>query len=124
MQLDAENYREKREQSLQHLARKVAAKGHQVPPQRTLEPMNAYGERHVIHTALQDAQCDDLLHRNGAQPPGDRGLRSGEKVNWERPPYGAAFFCASDKGSDQGPGESALPGAASVGLGLDILMKT
>ena len=51
------------------------------------------------------AQCDDLLHRNGAQPPGDRGLRSGEKVNWERPPYRAAFFCASDKGSDQGPGE-------------------
>ena len=53
VQLDAENYREKREQSLQHLARKVAAKVTRYRRSVTLEPMNAY-ERHVIHTALQD----------------------------------------------------------------------
>ena len=53
VQLDAENYREKREQSLQHLARKVAAKVTKYRRNFTLEPMNAY-ERHVIHTALQD----------------------------------------------------------------------
>ena len=53
VQLDAENYREKREQSLQHLARKVAAKVTKYHRSVTLEPMNAY-ERHVIHTALQD----------------------------------------------------------------------
>lgn len=53
IQLDAENYREKREQSLQHLARKVAAKVTKYRRSVTLEPMNAY-ERHVIHTALQD----------------------------------------------------------------------
>ena len=53
VQLDAENYREKREQSLQHLARKVAAKVTKYRRSVTLEPMNAY-ERHVIHTALQD----------------------------------------------------------------------
>ena len=53
VQLDAENYREKREQSLQHLARKVAAKVTKYRRNVTLEPMNAY-ERHVIHTALQD----------------------------------------------------------------------
>ena len=53
IQLDAENYREKREQSLQHLARKVAAKVTKYHRSVTLEPMNAY-ERHVIHTALQE----------------------------------------------------------------------
>ena len=53
--VDAENYREKREQSLEHLARKVAAKVVKYRRSVTLEPMNAY-ERHVIHTALQDVE--------------------------------------------------------------------
>ncbi len=53
VQLDAENYRDRREQSLQHLANKVAAKVVKYRHNVTLEPMNAY-ERHVIHTALQD----------------------------------------------------------------------
>ena len=53
IQLDAEGYREKREQSLQHLAHKVAGKVVKYRRSVTLEPMNAY-ERHVIHTALQD----------------------------------------------------------------------
>ena len=53
--VDAENYRLKREQSLQHLAWKVAAKVIKYKRNVTLEPMNAY-ERHVIHTALQDVE--------------------------------------------------------------------
>ena len=53
--VDAENYRLKREQSLQHLAHKVAAKVVKYKRNVTLEPMNAY-ERHVIHTALQDVE--------------------------------------------------------------------
>ena len=53
VQLDAEGYREKREQSLQHLAKKVAGKVVKYRRSVTLEPMNAY-ERHVIHTALQE----------------------------------------------------------------------
>ena len=55
--LDAENYRAKREQSLQHLARKVAGKVIRYRRSVPLEPMNAY-ERHVIHTALQDFEGD------------------------------------------------------------------
>ena len=51
--VDAENYREKREQSLERLAEKVAGKVTKYRRNVTLEPMNAY-ERHVIHTALQD----------------------------------------------------------------------
>ena len=53
--VDAENYRLKREQSLQHLACKVAAKVAKYKRNVTLEPMNAY-ERHVIHTALQNVE--------------------------------------------------------------------
>ena len=53
IQIDAEGYREKREESLERLAQKVAAKVVKYRRNVTLEPMNAY-ERHVIHTALQD----------------------------------------------------------------------
>ena len=51
--VDAENYRAKREQTLETLARKVAGKVVRLRRNVTLEPMNAY-ERHVIHSALQD----------------------------------------------------------------------
>jgi len=53
VQLDTENYRAKREQSLERLANKVAGKVVKYRRSVTLEPMNAY-ERHVIHTALQE----------------------------------------------------------------------
>ena len=55
VQIDAENYREKREESLERLAQKVAGKVVKYRRNVTFEPMNAY-ERHVIHTALQDTQ--------------------------------------------------------------------
>ena len=53
IQIDAEHYRAKREESLQRLAQKVAGKVIKYRRNITLEPMNAY-ERHVIHAALQD----------------------------------------------------------------------
>ena len=51
--IDAENYRSKREESLVHLAEKMAAKALKYHRSMALEPMNSY-ERHVIHTALQN----------------------------------------------------------------------
>ena len=51
--VDAEDYRSKREESLVHLAEKMAAKAIKYKRSMALEPMNSY-ERHVIHTALQD----------------------------------------------------------------------
>ena len=51
--VDAESYRAKREESLVHLAEKMAAKVVKYKRSMALEPMNSY-ERHVIHTALQD----------------------------------------------------------------------
>ena len=53
--MDAENYRAKRERSLESLANKVAGKVLKYRRSVTLEPMNAY-ERHVIHAALQDKE--------------------------------------------------------------------
>lgn len=51
--VDAEGYRARREESLNRLARRTAAKVVKYRRNMTLEAMNAY-ERHVIHTALQD----------------------------------------------------------------------
>ncbi len=51
--VDAGAYRRKREEALQQLASKMAAKAVKYRRNFTLEPMNAY-ERHVIHAALQE----------------------------------------------------------------------
>lgn len=64
--IDVENYRAKREESLQHLAHKVAGKVVKYRRNITLEPMNAY-ERHVIHEALQDYP-DVLTYSTGTEP--------------------------------------------------------
>ena len=64
--VDAEDYRAKREDSLRKYARK---KAHQVLKARrrtTLEPMNAY-ERHVIHATLQE--MDNITtYSTGTEP--------------------------------------------------------
>ncbi len=51
--VDAEQYREKREDSLRRYASKKAQQVLKAHRRTTLEPMNAY-ERHLIHAALQD----------------------------------------------------------------------
>jgi len=50
--IDTENYRKKREESLENLAKKVAARVLKYKKNVTLEPMSAY-ERRVIHSTLQ-----------------------------------------------------------------------
>ena len=64
--VDAENYRGKREESLRHLARKMAAKVVKYRKNMTLEPMNAY-ERHVIHATLQDVP-NVTTYSTGTEP--------------------------------------------------------
>ena len=64
--VDAECYREKREESLRRYARKKAQQVLKARRRTTLEPMNAY-ERHVIHAALQD--MDNITtHSTGVEP--------------------------------------------------------
>ena len=64
--LDAENYRAKREETLERLARKTAGKALKYHRNMTLEPMNAY-ERHVIHAALQDYE-GVTTYSTGSEP--------------------------------------------------------
>ena len=51
--LDAENYRQRRNEALENLASRTAGKVIKYRRNMTLDPMNAY-ERHVIHSALQE----------------------------------------------------------------------
>jgi len=51
--LDVENYRKKREETLQSLAKKMADRVTKYGKPVTLEPMNAY-ERRIIHATIQD----------------------------------------------------------------------
>lgn len=51
--LDTENYREKRNQTLAELAKKLAVRVAKTRKNMTLEPMNSY-ERRIIHATLQD----------------------------------------------------------------------
>ena len=64
--VDAERYREKREDSLRRYARKKAQQVLKARRRTTLEPMNAY-ERHVIHAALQDME-NITTHSTGTEP--------------------------------------------------------
>ena len=65
--VDAENYRLKREESLRRLGAKVAGKVIKYRRNITLEPMNAY-ERHVIHAALQDFDPCISTYSTGTEP--------------------------------------------------------
>ena len=64
--VDAEDYRQKREDSLRRYARKKAQQVLKARRRTTLEPMNAY-ERHVIHAALQDME-NITTHSTGVEP--------------------------------------------------------
>lgn len=65
--IDAENYRAKREESLQRLAHKTAGKALKYRRNMMLEPMNAY-ERHVIHAALQEFDPSISTYSTGTEP--------------------------------------------------------
>lgn len=74
--VDAENYRAKREESLVRLAEKMAAKAIKYKRSMALEPMNSY-ERHVIHTALQN--CEGVSTASTGTEPNRRVVVSYEK---------------------------------------------
>ena len=64
--VDAEDYREKREESLRRYGRKKAQQVLKARRRTTLEPMNAY-ERHVIHATLQE--MDNITtYSTGTEP--------------------------------------------------------
>ena len=64
--IDAENYRQRRNETLENLAERTAGKVMKYRRNMTLEPMNAY-ERHIIHTALQSYDYIST-HSIGTEP--------------------------------------------------------
>ena len=88
--VDAEGYRSKREETLVNLAHKMAAKVLKYKRSMAFEPMNSY-ERHVIHTALQDVE--GVSTNSIGTEPNRRVV-----VNYERPAGESAEPPRRDRG--------------------------
>jgi len=97
VKLDTENYRERRKETLENLARNLAHKVKRIHKTVYLEPMNPY-ERRVIHSALQKDKYVET-HSEGEEPfrkvvitlkPGvDTGYeKRGKYVHGNRSSYG------------------------------------
>lgn len=66
IKIDTENYRQRRKETIENLARNVASKVKKTGRTAFLEPMNPY-ERRIIHAALQGDKYVDT-HSEGEEP--------------------------------------------------------
>ena len=66
VKLDTENYRERRKETLENLAKNIAYKVKKTRRSVALEPMNPY-ERRIIHSALQNDKFVET-HSEGEEP--------------------------------------------------------
>lgn len=66
VKVDTENYRQRRKDTLENLAKNIASKVRRSGKTVTLEPMNPY-ERRVIHSALQNDRYVET-HSEGQEP--------------------------------------------------------
>ena len=66
VKLDTENYRQRRKETLENLAKNIAHKVKRTKRAVSLEPMNPY-ERRIIHSALQ-ADRYVSTHSEGEEP--------------------------------------------------------
>ena len=66
VKLDTENYRERRKETLENLAKNIAHKVKRTKKSVSLEPMNPY-ERRIIHSALQSDKYVST-HSEGDEP--------------------------------------------------------
>lgn len=93
VKLDTENYRERRKETLENLAKNIAFKVKRTKRPVTLEPMNPY-ERRIIHSALQYDKFVET-HSEGEEPyrkvvvtlkrnSRDYGNRRGGRSNYRR----------------------------------------
>ena len=64
--MDTEDYRERRKQTLENLAKNLSYKVKRTRRPVTLEPMNPY-ERRIIHSALQNDRYVET-HSEGDEP--------------------------------------------------------
>ena len=66
VKVDTENYRQRRKDTLENLAKNIASKAKRTGKPVVLEPMNPY-ERRVIHSALQNDKYVET-HSEGEEP--------------------------------------------------------
>ena len=66
VKVDTENYRERRKETLENLAKNIASKVKRTRKASALEPMNPY-ERRIIHSALQKDKYVET-HSEGEEP--------------------------------------------------------
>ena len=66
VKVDTENYRQRRKETLENLAKNISQKVKRTGKTITLEPMNPY-ERRVIHSALQGDRYVET-HSEGEEP--------------------------------------------------------
>jgi len=66
VKVDTENYRERRKETLENLAKNIAYKVKRTKRSVSLEPMNPY-ERRIIHSALQNDKFV-TTHSEGEDP--------------------------------------------------------
>ena len=66
VKVDTENYRERRKETLESLAKNIAYKVKRTRRSVALEPMNPY-ERRIIHSALQNDRYVET-HSEGEEP--------------------------------------------------------
>ena len=64
--VDTENYRQRRKETLENLAKNIAYKVKRTKRSISLEPMNPY-ERRIIHSALQNDKYV-TTHSEGEEP--------------------------------------------------------
>ena len=66
VKVDTENYRQRRKETLENLAKNIAYKVKRTKRSVSLEPMNPY-ERRIIHSALQNDKYV-TTHSEGEEP--------------------------------------------------------
>ena len=66
MKVDTENYRQRRKETLENLAKNISYKVKKTRRSVALEPMNPY-ERRIIHSALQNDRYV-TTHSEGEEP--------------------------------------------------------
>ena len=66
VKVDTENYRQRRKETLENLAKNIAYKVKRTKRSVSLEPMNPY-ERRIIHSALQNDKYV-MTHSEGEEP--------------------------------------------------------
>jgi spoIIIJ-associated protein len=121
--LNTGNYREKREKTLEVLARKMAVKAVRTGYSTALEPMNPY-ERRIIHTAVQKvagaaswSEGEDMNRHVviGVDPKAKPSVRGG---NYRRPAGGRPGYDNRPRG-DKRPGPKPVKEAAAPQAGAE-----